>query len=109
VKSRTIHPFYKLLRALSQDIQQLARENFLLWKENPHHPSVKFERKKKSKNIYSARIGDHYRALAFMEADIVKWFWIGSHADYDNLLVNLKAVVQGKTKKARAISKKPRK
>lgn len=101
MKSRTIHPFRKLLAALPQNVRQLARENYLLWKENPQHPSVKFERKKGSEFIYSARIGDRHRALAYVEHDIVKWFWIGTHADYDNLLNNLKAVAQGQETKKR--------
>jgi mRNA-degrading endonuclease RelE of RelBE toxin-antitoxin system len=92
VKSRTVHPFRKLFAKLPPEIQHLAKENYKLWSDNPHHPSIKFEQKKGSKNIFSARIGDHYRALAFMEHDIVKWFWIGSHADYNTLLSNIKTL-----------------
>jgi mRNA-degrading endonuclease RelE of RelBE toxin-antitoxin system len=86
VKSRTIHPFRKLLATLPAEIQKLARENYQLWKENPHHPSVRFERKQGAHELYSARIGKNYRALAYLQDDTMKWFWIGSHADYDQLL-----------------------
>ena len=40
----------------------------------------------KKQPVFSARIRIDYRALGLMEADIVTWFWIGSHADYDKLL-----------------------
>jgi hypothetical protein len=29
------------------------------------------------------RIGDHYRALGLREGDIVSWFWIGTHEQYN--------------------------
>jgi hypothetical protein len=39
--------------------------------------------------IYSVRIGIGYRALGLREEDRVFWFWIGSHAEYDELLKRL--------------------
>jgi hypothetical protein len=35
------------------------------------------------------RIGLAYRALGVRDGDDVVWFWIGSHADYDQLLREL--------------------
>ena len=41
------HPrFWKHLNALSPAVQELAREKYALWKENPHHPSLKFEERR---------------------------------------------------------------
>ncbi|AGY57550.1 hypothetical protein GKIL_1304 [Gloeobacter kilaueensis JS1] len=37
----------------------------------------------------SARIGLNYRALGLLEEDHIYWFWIGSHAEYDELLQRL--------------------
>lgn len=74
MRSRTIHPFRKLLATLPPDVRRIAREYYQRWKENPLHPSLKFERKKGSSNIYSARVGDHHRALCFVEDDTAKWF-----------------------------------
>jgi len=34
-------------------------------------------------DIYSARIGLDYRALAVVKKDRVVCYWIGNHADYD--------------------------
>lgn len=43
--------------------------------------------------VYSVRVGIRWRALGYREAgpreDIVTWFWIGSHADYDKLVGGL--------------------
>ncbi|WP_414675650.1 hypothetical protein [Methyloceanibacter sp.] len=52
-------------------------------KQNPQHPSLHF---KPVGPYWSARIGLHYRALAVEVDDGMLWFWIGSHADYDDLI-----------------------
>lgn len=36
--------------------------------------------------IYSVRVSKDYRALGIRKDDTVIWFWIGSHAEYDDLL-----------------------
>jgi hypothetical protein len=39
--------------------------------------------------IYAARVGLGYRALAVLDGEIAVWFWIGTHAEYDQLLRTL--------------------
>jgi hypothetical protein len=39
--------------------------------------------------FYSVRVGLGYRALGLREGEHVYWFWIGSHAEYDELLRRL--------------------
>lgn len=51
----------------------------------PHTPSLQFRQVHPSGPIYSASVGLGYRALGVREGDVVIWFWIGSHADYDRL------------------------
>ena len=36
--------------------------------------------------IYAVRIARDYRALGIKDGDSIVWFWIGSHADYGDLL-----------------------
>ena len=36
--------------------------------------------------LYSARVGMGYRVVGIREGGTVIWFWIGTHADYDQLL-----------------------
>jgi len=37
-------------------------------------------------SICSARVGARYRAVGLRDGDVIIWFWIGSHADYDKLM-----------------------
>lgn len=50
------------------------------------HPGLQFKKLEGEDNIYSARIGLGYRALAVRKADHVVWYWIGSHSEYDRLV-----------------------
>ena len=65
-------------------MQRLADKSFALLKRDPKHPSLHFKRI--DGNLWSARVGLHYRALAIEGEDGFQWFWIGSHADYDRLI-----------------------
>lgn len=75
--------FWRLYEQLPIAVQRLADKNFEILKANPRHPALRF---KKIGNLWSVRVGAHYRALAASEDDAFVWFWIGSHADYDRLL-----------------------
>jgi len=59
---------------------------YQLFQSNPTHPGLQFKKLEGQDNIYSARIGLDYRALAVMKKDRVVWYWIGSHSDYDRLV-----------------------
>ncbi len=74
---------WKLSDALPLRIQDLARKNFDLLKDDANHPSLHFKR---IGRMYSVRIGLRYRALGVESQDGALWIWIGSHADYDKLL-----------------------
>ncbi|MCX8085369.1 MAG: hypothetical protein N3C63_00570 [Rhodocyclaceae bacterium] len=66
-------------------VQQLANRNFALLKADPTHPSLQFKSILGGR-FYSVRIGLHYRALGIPVPGGIQWFWIGSHADYDQLI-----------------------
>jgi hypothetical protein len=70
-------------------VQAQARLAYQLFRRDPFHPSLRFKQIHPSRPIYAARVGLAYRALAVRESDEVIWFWIGSHADYDDLLGRL--------------------
>lgn len=36
------------------------------------------------RNVWSVRIGDHYRALGKRSRDLIVWFWIGTPEEYNN-------------------------
>jgi len=75
--------FWSAYNDLSIPIQKIADRNFNLLKSNPRHPSLHF---KKAGRFWSVRVGINYRALAIPTEDVFIWFWIGSHAEYDNLI-----------------------
>lgn len=71
---------------LPDDVKAKARKNYRLWKADPSHPGVQFKRIHTAEPLYSARVGIDWRAVWLLENDLITWIWIGSHADYDNLL-----------------------
>ncbi len=76
--------FKPLYDTLPARVRAQADKSFALLKNNPKHPSLHFKRIKD--DLWSARVGLAYRALAIEGQDGFHWFWIGSHADYDRLV-----------------------
>jgi hypothetical protein len=64
-------------------VRAIADKNFALHKVEPQHPSLCF---KKIGTVWSARVGDRYRALGHDVDGGINWFWIGTHSDYDKLI-----------------------
>ena len=86
MQSRTTPRFWRLFSGLPLDVQRDAKRAFLLFQSNPSHPGLQFKKLEGEDDIYSARIGLGYRALAVMKKDRVVWYWIGNHTDYDRLV-----------------------
>lgn len=78
--------FWKAFDKLPDYVKENAKKNFILWKQNPFHPSLEFKLININKSVYSIRIGLNWRALGIKEDNILAWFWIGSHSDYDQLI-----------------------
>ncbi|MBV8819279.1 MAG: hypothetical protein JO022_13035 [Acidobacteriaceae bacterium] len=75
--------FWNAYRALPIEIQELANRAFGVLKSDPQHPSLHFKR---IDDLWSVRVGAHYRALGVGVKDGILWVWIGSHAEYDRLI-----------------------
>ena len=86
IESRTTRSFRTAFATLPEEIQLRARRAYHLFREDPGHPSLRFNKVAELENIYSVRIGLGYRALGVLEGSVTVWFWIGSHADYDRLM-----------------------
>ena len=84
--SHTTGRFRKALKQLPQQIQRQARQAYRLFKQNPYHSSLHFKQVHPTKPIYSARISLDYRAVGIREEDVVIWFWIGIHGEYEKLI-----------------------
>ena len=86
MKHLTLPRFWQHYQALPKKVQKLADKNFQLLKTNPHHPSLHFKKIGQQNPLWSVRIGRQYRALGREKPSGIVWFWIGSHAQYDQLL-----------------------
>ena len=82
----TLPRFWRHYRLLPEDARNLADKNYDLLKSHPHHPSLRLKRVGKKKQLWSVRVGMHYRALGVEKPEGIVWFWIGAHAEYDKLL-----------------------
>jgi hypothetical protein len=89
MKSRTTPEFRALLAALPPHVRKQARVAYRLFASDPKHPSLRFKQVYHDPPTYSARVGLAYRAVGILVSDTVVWYWIGSHADYDQLLKQL--------------------
>ncbi len=81
MKNLATPEFWQCYNALPKRVQLLADKSYAQLRTDPRHPSLQL---KKIGEAWSARVGLHYRALAYENAhgDLV-WFWIGIHANYD--------------------------
>ena len=60
MKSSATSKFWRVYHSLPAEIRAEARKAYRLWKENPRHPSLRFERKGP---YWSVRIARGWRAL----------------------------------------------
>ena len=89
MRSPTTLGFRNRLRALPELIQRAAREAYRRFQVDPRHNSLQFKRAHRRLSIYSVRIAKNYRALGKRDDEGMLWFWVGSHADYDQTLKQL--------------------
>lgn len=89
MKSSVTKAFRKKLDGLPASVQEQAAKVYTLWRSDPYHNSLQFKRVSQRQPIYSVRVSLDYRVLGLLEDDHIYWFWIGSHAEYDELLKRL--------------------
>lgn len=80
----TTRRFWKCYEALPESVQNTAVQCYGLLNDDPSHPSLHF--KKIGKKYWSVRAGLGYRALGVEVENGISWFWIGTHAEYNNLI-----------------------
>ena len=80
---RTSARFWTLFARLPEAVQDVARKNFELLKDNPSHPSLHF---RKVGKLWSVRAGINHRALAVEDGPDFIWVWIGPHGEYMRMI-----------------------
>ncbi len=83
MKSVTLPSFWESYKKLDETVKRRARKAFVLWNANPFHPSLHFKCINSEEEIWSVRITLNYRALGVLDGEVVTWFWIGSHKEYE--------------------------
>jgi hypothetical protein len=79
--------FWACFNRLPESVQAKAKAAYSLWSADPRHPSLHFKPVPSAgEGVWSVRIGIHWRALGVRKDDEMIWFWIGSHAEYDQLI-----------------------
>ena len=88
MKSHITKGFIRRYSGLPDRVRQEAKKAYQQFRANTHHPALEFKTVigRDGRTYYSVRIGIHYRALADLRNNELYWFWIGTHAEYDNLL-----------------------
>jgi hypothetical protein len=90
MNSTTTERFWKCYAALPAEVRSQAKEAYALFVKDPYYPSLHFKRIHSTRPIFSVRISIDYRAVGIVEGNEITWFWIGLHAEYDNLLKRLR-------------------
>ena len=90
MRSRRTTRFRSLFEQLPAEVQQSARRAYVLFQRDPAHPSLQFKRLRADRQTYSIRVGLGYRALGIRLDEVLVWYWIGPHAEYDRLISQLK-------------------
>jgi len=89
MKSRTTPEFRELLQNLPECVQRQARLAYQLFRKNSSLPGLRFKRILREPPTFSARVGLNYRVVGALDGDVVIWYWIGTHAEYDKLIDSL--------------------
>ncbi|MFN6239929.1 MAG: hypothetical protein ACK4YL_11155 [Microcystis sp.] len=69
MKSSRTKRFRQLFLSLPQRVQETAKKNYQIWKENPFHPSLEFKEVKPREKIWSVRVGIGWRALGIKNSN----------------------------------------
>ena len=88
MKSRITEEFRVAFARLPKNIQRQARKAYRKFEDSPDYPGLHFRKIHTRREIYSVRISQSYRALGIIQDDEIIWFWIGSHAEYNQILKN---------------------
>ncbi len=86
MNSQITEDFLACFARLPDAVKAQARKAYRFWRDNPLHPSLHFKRIHGQEALYAVRVGLGWRALGLLEGDTITWFWIGSHAEYDQLI-----------------------
>lgn len=74
-----------MLQSLPSEVRTLARENYVLWRQDPTAPGLFFKPLRGQNKLWSARVGLGHRAVCSRRGDVHLWFWVGTKGEFDSL------------------------
>lgn len=79
------HPrFFESFAKLPSHIKEFSRENFRRMVANPQQVSLKpLPHAGSGEDVWSAQVGNRYRALGVRVHGQFVWYWIGTHEEYN--------------------------
>jgi hypothetical protein len=83
MKSATLPSFWDAYRELDKSHRLRVKKAYLLWQDDPFHPSLRFKCINQEEDLWSVRVSHSVRALGILGGDTVTWFWIGGHDAYE--------------------------
>lgn len=84
MKSKRTKAFRTQYDSLQVDARKLADKAFAQWKQDRGYPGLGFKKLQGEVDIWRVEIGIHHRAVCVKNGDRWVWFWIGTHAAFDN-------------------------
>jgi hypothetical protein len=90
VTSRTTRDFRQDFAQLPKRVQEQARRAYRLFVRDPNHPSLHFKKLPPFEDVWSVRITRDCRSIGRRDGNLIVWFFIGTHTDYDKMLDRLK-------------------
>jgi hypothetical protein len=81
--------FRRHFHTLRNESRNSPRRAYRLFKTDPSHRGLEFKKLAPHQDIWSVRITDDYRAIGQRQGEVIVWFFIGTHAEYDPLLARL--------------------
>lgn len=89
MKSKTTKRYRARFAQLPRSVQAQANDAYRKFAEDPFRRSLAFKPVHATKPYWSARVGLNHRVVGVRDRDEIVWFWIGSHAEYDDLVSRL--------------------
>ena len=78
--------FLRAYTRLDPETRRKVRRAHQLFKHNPRHGGLQFKRVRGMDNVYSARIDNNYRALGELRGNVITWYWVGPHDEYERMI-----------------------
>ena len=89
MKIKAENSFWEAYSKLDERTKRAARKAFLIWKDDPFHPSLRFKCVVEKHGVWAVRITRRHRALGVWDKEEFTWFWIGDHDEYERIIKSL--------------------